>query len=821
MPTYKLKIGGESFRVKADSPEELPSIADYLAEQYGLKPDAEQAAPSAEAPTPAPEQPVGLPSEASEEAMIGRPDGETTMGGLAGAALRGAAMPAVGAGAGAALGGAVGMLGGPAGVGVGARLGARVGAAMSPIADPVVAGVNKLFGTNYSLPGEAVQHYLTQMGVPQADTAAERIVESISGGVASGLGMNALAREVAKRATAGSLMQRAASAMSTTAGEAAATGAAGGAASQTVQEMGGGPALQFGAGLAGGVLASRGFRPSLPSSRIEDDVAKAVKGDKTARSALAEAGAADPKVRQAAIDLGLNVDEIPEAYLSSNPQFQAVSAAVASAPGSKLSIQKQDALDALKTRAQAVIDDAGGTTDLSQLSAGVSERMASLSAKLESAANNIYDVELPKVLPPETPVRIDNALAAVKAKLAELGGDSSRLKKIERQILELEGSTRLPNKEEIAAINAQIIPLKAKVAAGDRSQAILDSIDALEASKTTPVSNPPTYETLKREKNALFKKVKNPDSPIEGLNDLDSGLAERYYGLISSDIDAAATAVGAENLVKEANSLWSQFKDIAKARENLFGQQLQKSLGAPLIDATRKLANKGGYAEYAALLNKVPADARQEVAVSSLGAAFSQQAKEEGFNPAYFKKWYDGLQTNKASKNVLFTNLPPETRKHLDNLYTIASNIQDVKSKDIPTGRLQTAMKASETMMERVYEAVLRTAKGSAAAAVATPVVGPTIGASIAGAIAASGSKEAVPLLNLADGFLLSPEFRALVKASTADPAKYTQAATTAVKSSMFKKFADAVNLPQAQRNAAFLIGTAEEPAQEPVQPEE
>ena len=27
--------------------------------------------------------------------------------------------------------------------------------------------------------------------------------------------------------------------------------------------------------------------------------------------------------------------------------------------------------------------------------------------------------------------------------------------------------------------------------------------------------------------------------------------------------------------------------------------------------------------------------------------------------------------------------------------------------------------------------------------------------------------------------------------------------------------------LPQAQRNAAFLIGTAEEPAQEPVQPEE
>jgi len=69
--TYKLKIGGESFRVKADSPDELPSIADYLAEQYGLKPDAgQQAAPSPEAPTPAPEQPAGLPSAASEEARM-------------------------------------------------------------------------------------------------------------------------------------------------------------------------------------------------------------------------------------------------------------------------------------------------------------------------------------------------------------------------------------------------------------------------------------------------------------------------------------------------------------------------------------------------------------------------------------------------------------------------------------------------------------------------------------------------------------------------------------------------------------------------------
>lgn len=779
---------------------------DQSAEMQGPQAPPETATAPAEAP---------LPSAASEEAMIGQP--ETTAGGLAGAALRGAAPTITGAGLGGLAGAGIGMIGGPTGAATGASIGARAGAVLGPMADPIVAGINKLFGTNYTLPNEAVQHYLTQIGVPKADTAAERITEAVTGGAVSGIGFNALAREVAKKAMAGGLAQRAAQAMTTSTAEAATAGAAAGLGGEVVKEAGGGPLMQFAGSLAGGFAGGapfRGVRP--PSARIEDDLALAIKGDKRARQSVAEAGAADPAVRQAATDLGLNVDEIPDFLLSKNPQFQAAAAAVGSAPGANLSFEKQKALKAIKERAQAVIDEAGGTTDLSELNFNLSDKMESIAKTLEQQANDIYNVQIPKVLPANTPVKLDNTVAAIERRLTdELGGDVGGLKKIERKILEIAQAKRKLTSQEISLIDAQIAPLRAQVAAGNRDPQLLNQIAQLEQSKGAMINTPPTYGRLKQERSEVGGLVRR-GNVIEGLNDLDDGLAKLYYGTLTEDLDAAATAAGAQNLVKEANSLWSQFKDVSKSRASLFDEQLESSIGERLITATRNLSKKGAYTEYAALLNKMPQDMRQSAAVSSLAAAFGESVKDEAFNPTYFKKWYEGIQSNSQSKNVLFSNLPPETRKHLDNLYKIADNISSAEGKYISTGRLQTAMQASETTVEKVYDAVTRALKGLAAGAITTPIAGPVVGSAVGGAIAASGNKQLLPLLNRADEFLLSPEFRKLVSTSRANPDAYTKAAEKAVNSTAFKRFADAVKLPQTQRNVAFLIGGGEEqPTQE------
>lgn len=778
---------------------------DQGAEMQGPPAPPETAAAPVEAP---------LPSAASEEAMIGQP--ETTMGGLAGAALRGAAPTITGAGIGGLAGAGIGMIGGPTGAATGASIGARAGAVLGPIADPIVAGINKLFGTNYTLPNEAVQHYLTQIGVPKPDTAAERITEAVTGGAVSGIGFNALAREIAKKAMAGGMAQRAAQAMTTSTAEAATAGAAAGLGGEVVKEAGGGPLLQFAGSLAGGFAGGapfRGVRP--PSARIEDDLALAIKGDKRAMQSVAEAGAADPAVRQAATDLGLNVDEIPDFLLSKNPQFQAAAAAVGSAPGARLGFEKQKALEALKTRAQAVIEEAGGTTDLSELNLNLSNKMESIAKTLEQQADNIYDVQIPKFLPANTPVKFDKTIAAIEERLANLGGDVGGLKKIERKILEIAQAKRKLTAQEISLVDAQIAPLRAQVAAGNRDPQLLNQIAQLEQSKGAMINIQPTFERLSQDRSEVGALVRQ-GKVIEGLNDLNDGLAKRYYGTLTQDIEAAAKTVGAEDLVKEANSLWSQFKNISEQRASLFGEQLQRSIGDPLITATRNLSKKGAYTEYAALLNKMPQDMRQNAAVSSLAAAFGANVKDEAFNPTYFKKWYEGLQSNSQSKNVLFSNLPPETRKHLDNLYKIADNISSAEAKYVSTGRLQTAMQASETTVEKVYDAVTRALKGLAAGAVTTPIAGPVVGSAVGGAIAASGNKQLLPLLNRADEFLLSPEFRKLVSTSRANPDAYTKAAEKAVNSTAFKRFADAVKLPQTQRNAAFLIGGGEEqPPQE------
>lgn len=796
--------------LKADKAGNVDDARMFADEIVRLRQLQATPAPPEAAPAEAP-----LPSDASEEAMIGQP--ETTVGGLAGAALRGAAPTITGAGAGGLVGAGIGLLGGPSGVATGANLGARAGAVLGPMADPIVAGINKLFGTNYTLPNEAVQHYLTQIGVPKPDTAAERITEAVTGGAVSGIGFNALAREVAKRATAGGLAQRVAQAMTTSTAESATAGAAAGLGGQLVQEAGGGPLAQFAGSLAGGFAGGAPFRGARPpSGRIEDDIALAIKGDKRAMQSVAEAGAADPTVRQAAVDLGLNVDEIPDFLLSKNPQFQAAAAAVGSVDGARLSVEKKNALEALKARAQSVIEQAGGTTDLSELNLNLSNKMESIAKTLEQQADDIYNVQIPQVLPAKTPVKLDNTVAAIERRLTdELGGDVGGLKKIERKILEIAQAKRKLTPQEIALVDAQIAPLRAQVAGGNRDPQLLNQIAQLEQSKNVMINTPPTYGRLKQERSEVGGLVRR-GNVIEGLNDLDDGLAKLYYGTLTQDIDAAATAAGAQDLVKEANSLWSQFKDVSSARASLFGENLQRTVGEPLIRATRNLSKKGAYTEYASLINKMPQDMRQTAAVSSLAAAFGANVKDEAFNPTYFKKWYEGLQSNNQSKNVLFSNLPSETRSHLDNLYKIADNISAAEAKYVSTGRLQSAMQASETTIEKVYDAVVRSIKGLAAGSAAGVVAGPVVGSAVGGAIAASGNKQAIPLLIRADEFLLSPEFRKLVSTSQANPTAYTKAAQTAVNSTAFKRFADAVKLPQTQRNVAFLIGgKEEEPPQE------
>jgi hypothetical protein len=190
------------------------------------------------------------------------PEPETTPSGLAGAVIRGAAPTVAGAGAGALIGGGIGALAGGVGVVPGAIIGARVGGAVAPIlGDLGVGAINSMFGTKYTQPTEALDHFLTAIGVPNAQTEAERIVQASSGAVASTAATMGLGGAMA--GSGSNTVRRIGQFLAANPEQQIAGAATGGAAGQGVAEMGGGTGAQIAGNLVGGMAGAKAMGTRL------------------------------------------------------------------------------------------------------------------------------------------------------------------------------------------------------------------------------------------------------------------------------------------------------------------------------------------------------------------------------------------------------------------------------------------------------------------------------------------------------------------------------------------------------------------------------
>jgi hypothetical protein len=187
---------------------------------------------------------------------ISTPEPETSVEGVGGALARGLAPTA----AFAALGGA---MGGPPG--------ALAGAAFPAVVDPIVMGINALFGTNFTEPTAAMENLLTSIGVPEAKTAAERVLQTTAGAVGGGAGMIGLGRGLMAQApgAARTAVTGIGEILAARPGAQLAGAATGGAVSQLTAEAGGGPAAQLAAGLVGSVAGGAAVpRPRVPLPAI-------------------------------------------------------------------------------------------------------------------------------------------------------------------------------------------------------------------------------------------------------------------------------------------------------------------------------------------------------------------------------------------------------------------------------------------------------------------------------------------------------------------------------------------------------------------------
>ena len=745
----------------------------------------EAAAPAAPAPAPAPAEgePMELeitggqtvsPEEYAQQYPGARVP-ETTAAGMVGSVVRGIAPGAVMAG--------LGALAAPV-AGVPVAVGAGLGAA--------ALGASQLLGLDTGFV-ENLQGLLTRAGVAEPQTATERLLKAAAGGVTSGAAGVSLGQGLMKSATP--LVRTAGAMLSEAPASQIASDIAGSSAAQLAAEAGAGPGAQLAAaviagGLGGKLPASgRAMSAALTVEEFGKQAKKAVEspfGGKTLER-LATEVQADPETIAAAERLGITQYLQPD-HVSTSQVVREIGQAVKSIPGSAARSAEMEGLQQVGARASKLIEDLGGTRDLSTLSEGVRTELKSQAASLKSTSDKLYE-EIAQALPANTRVRADKTLAFIQDRAKEMNGVEN-LTPIERELL------------------AKLTPQQIASKSGKSVKQI-----------------PPTY--------ALVDELRKDVGEIAGgpgvVPDRSTRIAKQLRELMTEDQEVAAQAAGVADK-------WAQAKEAVKLRKgleddmaSLFGKEFDQSLVTKLTTSTTGLS-KGDADRFAGIVKAIPASMRQNVVVSALGSAFGNATKNGELNFNTFSKFYENLGKNKQAEAAVFSNLPPGAKSAFDDLAKVSKSIAQATRENIPTGRVQSAQKQLEnadSFAGTLYSIASKAAVGLPieAATSAMGFRGAGIGAGLAAGLGSALQKNRTTAAKAADAVLLSPEFQRLVVDSAGNPSAQQKAINRLASSPKFDVFAQAAGLPRAMSDRqlfirnAILAGATAEPQQPQEQP--
>ncbi len=745
---------------------------------------------------------------------------ETTAAGVTGAVTRGLALPAAGAALGAAAGAPF--------AGVGAIPGAIAGAGAATLAglvgDPIVGAVNSLFGTQYTLPTDAMADMLTRIGVPEARTQAERIVQATAAGAAGAGGTVAAGQ--ALQAAAGAarpITQQVARMVASQPALQVAGGAGAGLAGQAVQEAGGGTLAQLAASL-GGALAPVGVA-AVPG------VVRGVRA--AARRQPAEVARAEPSVAPMQPAVVPEMAAMPEAPM---PQVTA-----AAAPEAAIAAPAAPAME-------EAVGGVGEVLNLARRAAGVGPGSTSAKAKLADlaqvnpearAAAERLGMDLPFDVFADNP-QVRSAVGLTRALVA---GEAEAVweKTVRRAI---ERADEISQQFDAAFVEGRPAP-------GIASQKVVDTLktsrDQLKADasaiykridETVPKSAPVemanlksylddlranlgpagrmsqqeanlakmlekgelTYFGLKREKDLVGQAVGGLKSPYENMA---AGDLKRLYAALAQDqLDNVASIAGEEarRELRAANLLTAKQKALEKRIVGAFGQDIDGSI-AQRMQTAIATASKGDAAAFNKLLKVVPAELQKETLATALASVTAGRAAgragagaaETVFNPNEFTKIYRGLRANPPVYAQMVKVMGTEWDRVSRDLYEVSRRIADAQARIPTTGKANQILgeAAVEGMIGKVMSSSLaqRAATGAVAALPGGGLVAPDI-VNFMSSAKGAGVQKAAKLF-------ASPEFQELaIQAATQGGQPTQQIIQRTAMSKAFSEFAKEAKLP-------------------------
>jgi hypothetical protein len=510
--------------------------------------------------------------------------------------------------------------------------------------------------------------------------------------------------------------------------------------------------------------------PALAAPELAQVAKKAADGgfgSRRAKEVLAGEAAPDPKVLEAAKRLGIDEYLQPD-HVTTNQAYRELAQAVKSIPGSEARAAEMVGLEAVAKRADQLIDEIGGTSDLSTLDSSIKVRLNETQRNLDKKAESLYD-QVRQAIPASTPVAAPKTVAFLTGLAEDMGG-------------------------------------VAKMPSGER--ALLQSLK--------PADNAPlTYAFLDFKRKELGQAMRSGSGAFK---DAESGLVKKLYRTLSEDQEAVAQAAGAGELFGAAKSAVRQRKAVEDDLAALFGRNLDKSFVGSLSSSVKALP-AGDPSGFIKLLKAVPEDMRQDVVASGLNTAFGKNAKNGNLNFNSYANWYEGMLRNKQSHTALMSNLPPGARKQLSDLYRVSDGVRQATRERITTGRIQAVandIQGADTLMANIYGLARRASVGLAAEAVTTPMGVP--GAGLASGLTSALTKGKTNYLRAADALIASPEFANLVKNSDKPKAKKAAVAQLA-HSAAFNKFMRAVGKPAEMKDRQqWLVNAMATSGQQPQQ---
>lgn len=828
--------------------------------------------------------PTGLP-EGAGQVVSETPREETTAAGLLGAVSRGAWPTAAGVAGGGVLGGVVGGLAaGPAGIIPGAKLGAELGGGAMTLGQlavaPLVDVANRALGTNIQQPTQALEAFLTQAGVPEPKTAAERIVQ-MTVSSAAGAGAGAQAGSAVARGTTSPLVREVAAGLAAEQAAQTVSGAASGAAAGAAQELGlgyGGQLVAAIVGGAGGMAAARapgallrtaegaiaeagaraGIGPAAPevAARLAKPATRAklatairqgaaadelaaymgvapeeaeaframvkgtpaeqlearmgagpmpkapppaepvapvaepvltpervagtaefrplsgvqlgklaresVEGSLEARSKLAEQVKPNKELLGDFEKLGI-MEYAQPGHVTTNEIYRQFDAALKSVPASQSRAAYLESLRGISNRAVRLIDELGGTRDLSTLSDDVKANMQAQVDALANDADVMYD-KIRAQVSPKMPTRFDDTLAFINQRAEELGG--------------VEYLTPLEK-----GIYKDLTPRRTELASG---KSYIESL--------------PNY--------ALgddWRKKVGAAARMQGaFKDEDTGLARKLYGLMTGDQERNVATTGTADLWNEAKAKVALRKSIEDDMVSLFSKNLDRSLTSKL-SSTMQLA-EGGSADAVRNLTKslraLPPELRQRTMATWLGKAFGKTSANVDVDFTRLANFAEVLDRNQSLKAAVFSNLPKEGVENFGRMLNVARSISKLQQNAIKTGLISSVKEAidgADSALGGFYQQGAKEAVRAVADAVGVP-------GGISRAVSHALDKaKPPPVIAAVDAMAASPEFMTLIQ-QVSNRVPKENAVRRFVSSKVFQNYARLVGLSRDRKTQEQFV---------------